>query len=237
MSIYLTDYTVVSVTIAGFTLVDIRLLPDKIQNDVHDITRAALLTVPRNLYCGGVEVEDIALRQAIESGEINPEDEDEFLEQYRAEANTRMSTEEFIGAGILSFGLFSGKDLVGAANIGRVSVLRRVGTEIQVRVTGSLFRRGVRVFNAARTRVTAQFTQDQANFFRGLLNTTFISKDTNITARVVLVDPHMKNSRYATLQATIDYDTALAAQMATFPEIVSLNANEGARVYKVYSHA
>jgi len=237
MGIYLVEEKFISETIAGFTLVDARLLPDNIQNELDYITSAALLTVPNVLYCGSEEIEKIALKQVIDSGEVNSEDEDIFLAQYRLQANTRMSRDEFIGAGIMRFGVFNNREiLIGTATIARISVLARVGDEIQVKATGTLFRRNTRVFNANLTQVTAAFTQDQASFFRGLLNTTFKAIQSPITAKVTIVDPHMKNNRYATLQATINYDTALAGIMGTFPEIVATDAQEGARTYKVYSH-
>jgi len=237
MGIYLVEEKFVSEVVGGFRLVDVRLLPDKVQNDIADIIVASLLTVPNVLYCGGVEVEKIALRQAIERGDINPEDEDTFLDQYREQASTRMTRTEFIGSGTMQFGVFNNREvLIGVASIARVSVLARVGNEIQVRATGTLFRRNTRVFNTNLNQVTIAFIQDQASFFRGLLNTTFKAVESPITAKVTVLDPHMKNSRYASLQATINYDTSLASLMATYPEIVSSNAQEGARTYKVYSH-
>jgi len=237
MGDYLIEQRFVSETVAGFTLVDARLLPDKTLNDMDNITRAALLTVPYTLYCGSEEVEGLALQQAIQRNIVNPEDEDVFLAEYRAEAGTRMSRVELIGPGMMRFGVFNGTTLIGSATIARISVLARVGDEIQVRATGTLFRRGVRVFNAGFTQLTAQFTQDQANFFRGLLNTTFRAVNSPITAKITIVDPHMKNDRYEALQATVLYDAALATAMAGFPEIVATDAQEGARTYKVYSHA
>jgi len=233
---YLIEQRFVSETIAGFTLVDARLLPDKTLNNMDNITRAALLTVPYTLYCGSEEVESLALQQAIQRSIVNPEDEDEFLAEYRAEAGTRMSRVELIGPGMMRFGVFNGTNLMGSATIARISVLARVGNEIQVRATGTLFRRNVRVFNDTFTRLTAQFITDQANLFRGLLNATFRAVDSPITAKVMVIDPHMKNDRYEALQATVLYDAALATAMGAFPEIVATDAQEGARTYKVYSH-
>jgi len=232
---YLSEHTFKPKTYNGFTLVDYRLLTKAQRNKMAGILHTAILTATPEILCGGPETESLAVRiQNDIRGGIDAEELDAFMAQYRAEQNTRTTQAQFIGAGVVKFGLFSGTSLIGSVHICQSSVLSRNGDTINIRITPLVHRLGVRIMNPARTAFNAQFIQDQAMFSRFVLNNEFDVMRSPLVVKPILTDSHPRNGRFENMRAVIDFDSAFEAIMATFSEINSINGAEGARAYKLF---
>lgn len=235
MSNYITDFTFNPKQYGSLTLVDYRLLTSDLKNKLAAILRTAMLTASSQILCGGPETEQIAIGIENErAGGLTADEIDAFLEQYRAEQNTRTTVSQFVGNGIVKFALFNGVNLIGSVHICQASILSRNGNTVNVRITPLVHRTGVRVMNAARTAFTAQFIQDQANFARFALNNSFDVMKSPLVVQPVLIDSHPRNSRFETLQAVINFDASYETIMAGFGEIDSINGTEGSRQYKLF---
>jgi len=232
---YLSDKLFQTKVLNAWTLVDYRALNTVQKNTYWSILVEAMKTATPNILCGGSETEHIALaiQNEIESGIDDP---DAFLATYRAESNLRTTDNDFNGVGHIRFALFNNADLIGSVVITQASILDKQGNIVKVKITPLLHRRGVRVFNRARTAITAAWTSDQATLIRYVLNNDFPVEDSSIVARPVLVNPRPRNSRFETWQAIIDYDASMKTIMDTFPEIEAVPAFEGARQTFHYKH-
>ena len=232
---YLSDKLFQTKVLNAWTLVDYRALNTVQKNTYWSILVEAMKTATPNILCGGSETEHIALaiQNEMESGLDDPA---AFLDTYRAESNLRTTDNDFNGVGHIRFALFNNTDLIGSVVITQASILNKQGGVVSVRITPLLHRQGVRVFNRARTAITAAWTSDQATLIRYVLNNDFPVEDSSIVARPVLVNPHPRNGRLENWQAIVNYDAALATIMATFNEITTETAFEGARPYKLYKH-
>lgn len=235
MSAYITDAIFETKVFNAFTLVDYRTLTQPERNAYQEILHEALLTTIPEVLCGGPETERLALKMFMGERDVSEAEVINFLAQYRAATN-RTTPAQFTGQGIVRFALYSGSNLIGSVLVTSASITARNGNIIEVKLTPSILRTGVNVFNAARTRVTAAWTQDQALLFRYMLNNTFGVADSSIAVKPTLIDPHPRNTLFAALQATIDYDADLAAIMATYIEITTVQGFEGARAYNLYKH-
>jgi hypothetical protein len=239
MGDYITDKIINSKSLvvggATLTMIDVRSLTDDQYSQYNNIVKAALATTPSSLYCGAAH--NVALKQAIDDagGFMTPEDQTAFLVTYEAAASTRMTEAQVIGNGMMKFAVFNASGvMIGAITIMRAIIQSMIVREAQVRITASFFRNGVSVFNAARTALTANFTSDQATFYRFLLTNVFDVADSDLTIKVVVVDPHAINSRYEGLAATINYDADLKTLMQAFPDVKIIPALEGVRPYSIY---
>jgi len=233
---YITDAIFETKVFNALTLIDYRTLSLVDRNKYVDIVYGVLLTVIPEVLCGGPETERVALKIFMGDRDVSEAEVKTFLAQYRADANTRTTPAQFTGQGIIRFALYNGSNLIGSVLVTQASIVARNGTTIEVKITPSLHRQGVRVFNAAKTAITNGFIQDQASLFRYMLNNTFDVVDSSFVGKPVLIDPHPKNTRFESSLVTIKYDAALAAVMATYPEITTVQGFEGARAYNLYKH-
>lgn len=238
MSNYITRFTFKPKTVQNLTLVDYRLLSDVDKSEYHTHMEAGLLSTPSKIYCGGPGIERIALKQelALNNGEMSEEAVRTFLSDYRALANTRVSAAEFVGKGVVRFGVRNAAGtIIGAVTTAQNSILNVVGDQVRVKTTPVLFRKTIRTFNAALTRITAGWIEDQALLLRFLLNAVLDVNEAALQVRVDIVNSHYNNLFFATNQAIIDYDAALKAIVDTFTDVVAIPAVESnGRAYFQY---
>lgn len=236
-NIYISNKIFEPKTFNAFTLKDYRSLTDAEKNKYVSILNAAMRTAIPEILCGGPETELIALD--IENVRLGGMDDDQivaFLTKYREEAPLRTTVTDFIGAGSVRFALFNGSNLIGSVIITQTSIINRIGSTIEVKITPLLHRTGVRVLNVARTDITAAFIQDQASLIRYVLNNTFSVVDSSFVVKPILVNWHPRNTRFETMTAVINADAALDAIIATYSEITTVPGAEGARPYNLYKH-